>query len=183
MPSSTTMPRLTARPASLARADAGRMPTAMTTMSPVMTRPSSSSMPSTLSSPRICFGIGLGDDLDAAFGQRLFKQIACGRVELALHQRRHQVEDRDVHALALQAGSRFQPEQAAADDDGAALALRDHQHGVDVVEIAIGAARRAVVAGNRDDEGQRAGGDDQLVVGYRDAVGGGDRLCVRGRSR
>ena len=34
-------------------------------------------------------GVGLGDDLDAARFDGLLQQVARGRVELALHQRRH----------------------------------------------------------------------------------------------
>ncbi len=34
-------------------------------------------------------GVGLADDLDAALFDGLLQQVAGGRVELALHQRRH----------------------------------------------------------------------------------------------
>ena len=112
-------------------------------------------------------GVGLGDDLDAARFDRLLQQIAGGRIELALHQRRHDVQHGDVHAALVQAGRRFQPEQAAADDHGLGPRLRGEQHGVDVVEIAIGQHAGQIVAGHRDDERHRAGGDDQLVVGSR----------------
>jgi hypothetical protein len=61
---------------------------------------------------------GLGHHLDAALLDGALKQIAGGSVELALHQRRHQVHDRHVHAAHPQARGGFEAEQAAADDDG-----------------------------------------------------------------
>ena len=121
-------------------------------------------------------GVGLGDDLDAARFDRPLQQIAGGRVELALHQRRHDVQDGDVHVAHAKPGRRFEPEQSAADDHGLGPRLRGEQHGVDVVEVAIGQDARQIVAGHRQDEGNRAGGDDELVVGRGDAVVGGDGL-------
>ena len=50
------------------------------------------------------------------------------------------------------------------------------QHGVDVVEVAVGEDAGEIVAGHRHDERHRAGGDHQLVVGLGDAVVGGHRL-------
>ena len=52
------------------------------------------------------------------------QQLAGRGVELPLHQRRHQVDDRDRHAAPLQAPGRFEPEQAAADHDRAAVLSR-----------------------------------------------------------
>ena len=49
---------------------------------------------------------------------RPLQQIAGGRIELALHQRRHQMQHRDVHAARLQSGGGLEPEQAAADHHG-----------------------------------------------------------------
>ena len=50
--------------------------------------------------------------------ERPLQQVAGGRVELALHQRRHQVEDGHVHAARAEPGRGLEAEQAAADDDG-----------------------------------------------------------------
>ena len=44
--------------------------------------------------------------------------LAAGRIELALHQRVHQVDHGDIAAAHLQAARRFQAQQAAADDHG-----------------------------------------------------------------
>ena len=52
-----------------------------------------------------------------------------------------------------------------------AARLRGQQHGLDVVEIAIGEDARQIVAGHRNDERHRAGGDDQLVVAARSRRG------------
>ena len=72
---------------------------------------------------------------------------------------------------ALQAGRRFEAEQAAADDDRLGARLRGEQHGVDVVEVAVGEHAGQVVARHRNDERHRAGGDDQLVVAARSRRG------------
>ncbi len=78
---------------------------------------------------------------------------------------------------ALRPAAASQPEQAAADDHRLRARLGGEQHGVDVVEVAIGDDARQVLAGHGDDEGHRAGGDHQLVVGFGDAVVGGHGLC------
>ena len=120
-------------------------------------------------------GVGAGDHLDAARLDRPLQQMAGRRIELALHQGRHQVQDGDVHALLLQARRRLEPQKAAADHHGiAAATLRRQQHGLDIVEVAIGQHARQVVARHRQDDRVGAGTDDQLVVGY------GDRGLERG---
>ena len=60
--------------------------------------------------------------------------LAAVRIELALHQRRHQVHDRDVAALHLQATRRLEPEQAAADDHGLRAGPRPPQELARVVQ-------------------------------------------------
>ena len=76
----------------------GRMPAAMTTSVAGMIVPSASSTASTLPLAEDRLGVGLGDDLDAARLDRALQQIAGSRIELALHQRRHQMQHGDVHA-------------------------------------------------------------------------------------
>ena len=88
------------------------------------------------------------------------------------------MDDGNVHALALEAIGGFQPEKTGADDDGATLALGDRQHLRHIVEIAVGEHARQLMAGNRNDERQRTGGDHQPVVGNRDAVFAGHGLSV-----
>src|SRR5215468_2021296 len=109
--SSTTMPRLTSSPASLASAVLGRMPTAITTRSAGSVRPSSSRTASTLSSQNRV-GIGAGQNLDAAFLDRLLQQIGSVGIELPLHQGRHEMDDRRLHPLGRQARGRLEAEKA-----------------------------------------------------------------------
>ena len=170
MPASTTMPRLTSMPASLASHALGRMPAAMTTSVAGMMRPSASSTPSTLRSPRIALVEALVMTLMPRCFERALQQIAGGRIELALHQRRHQMQHGDVHVPRVEPGRRLEAEQAAADDDRLGARLRGEQHRIDVVEIAIGQDARQIVARHRQDERHRARGDDQLVVGRGDAA-------------
>ena len=122
-------------------------------------------------------GVGPRQHLDAARLDGPLQQMAGGGIELALHQGRHQVHDGDVHALRLQAGRGLQAQQATTDDHDAAARLGGQQHGLDVVEIAVGQYARQVVARDRDDDGVGASGDDQLVVGD------GDRRLQRGLAR
>ncbi len=121
-------------------------------------------------------GIGLGDDVDAAFGERLFEQIGGRRIELTVHDGRVEVNDGHLHALPLQPVSSLQAQQPGADDDGAALGARNLDHLLDIGEIAVGENAGQLVTRNRDDERERTGGDDKLVIGCGDAVGRGDRL-------
>ncbi len=145
----------------------GRMPTAITTSVAGMIVPSASSTPSTLPLPTIALVLALGHHLDAARFDGALQQVAGGRVELTLHQRRHDVQHGHVHVLHCQARRRFEPEQAAADDHRLCPRLCGEQHGVDVVEVAIGEDAGQIVAGHRNDERHRAGGDDELVVARR----------------
>ncbi len=83
-------------------------------------------------------GVGLADHLDAAGLDRPLQEIPARRVQLALHQRRHEVENGHLHAPSLEAGRRLQAEQPAADDDRAPAGTGRGDHGIHVVEIAIG---------------------------------------------
>ena len=115
-------------------------------------------------------GVGAGQDFDAALLDRALQQIGCVRVELALHQRRHQVHDRGLHALAGEARSRLEAEQAAADHHGVAAPCRRGKHRVDVVEVAEGDDAGQLGARNGNQDRLRAGGDEQRVVGLDRAV-------------
>ena len=80
----------------------------------------------------------------------LCSRCPAGGVELALHQRRREMQHGDVHALLLEPGRRLEPEQAAADDDRRAARLGREQHRLHVVEIAIGQHAGELVAGHRE---------------------------------
>ena len=100
-------------------------------------------------------GAGLGHDLDAALFNCLFEQIARRRIELALHQCRHDMQDGHVHVAGFETRRRFEPEQSATDDDGPCPRLRGEQHGPDVVKVAIGQNTGKIIAGHRQDKRQR----------------------------
>src|SRR5689334_7232014 len=133
------MPRLTDSPASLPSAELGRIPTAMITRSAGRMVASASSTPLTRLSPRnaLVFAAGL---------HRLREEVARSRIELPLHQRRHQVDDGYVHALLVEPCSGLESQQPAADHHGFAARLRREHHGMHVVEIAIGEDAGEVLA-------------------------------------
>ena len=66
-------------------------------------------------------GLAVGEERDAARVEVAAQQFAGGGVELAFHQGRHQMDDRDRHAAPLQSPGRLQPEQPAADHHRAAV--------------------------------------------------------------
>ena len=111
-------------------------------------------------------GLGLAahDEAHAALFQRLLQHLAGHHVELALHQRRHHVDHRHLHAALHQAVGRFQAQQAAADDHGVLVLGGRVDHGVGVGNVAVGDHAFQVLAGNRQDERVGAGGDQQAVV-------------------
>jgi histone H3/H4 len=55
-------------------------------------------------------GVRPAANCDAALLHLALQEIARRRIELTLHQGRHEVEDRDVHALRLQARGGFEAE-------------------------------------------------------------------------
>ncbi len=128
-------------------------------------------------------GIRAGQDHLSAPFQFFLEQPACGLVELTLHQRRHQVDDGDGHAAQREAMRCLQPEQAATDYHrpslltiGAPL-LGGGEHLVDVVEVAERDDAGQVLARDRNDEGIRAGGDQQLVIGLDPSARGDHGLA------
>ena len=114
--------------------------------------------------------VGFGDDVDAEIGEGLFEQIARRRIELALHQRRHQMQHGYVHALHFQTGGRFKAQQATADHNRTATGLGNRDHPFDVVQIAIGQHAVELMAGQGNDHWIGAGGNHQMIVLRGDAV-------------
>ena len=106
--------------------------------------------------------------------------MSSRRIELALHQRWHQVHDRDIHALLFQTRGGFKAQQPATDHNGAAARFGCKQHGLHVVQIAVGQNAGKAGTGNRDDNRARAGCDDELVIGYglTDCRGHGPRVAI-----
>ena len=80
------------------------------------------------------------------------QQLAGHAVELALHQRRHDVHHGDGHAAQHQAVGRFEAEQPAADDDGVFVLGGGGYHLVGVGDVAVGNHALQVFARHRQDE-------------------------------
>ena len=115
-------------------------------------------------------GVRAGQNLDAALFDRLLQQIRGIGIELTLHQRRHQMNDRRLHAVGRKTGGRFESEQTAADDHRVAALPGGRQHRVDVVEVAERDDAGKLGAGNREQDRPGAGRDDQMIV-WLDSAG------------
>ena len=114
-------------------------------------------------------GLRRHQELEAALLERALQQSAGGAVELPLHQRRHEVHDRDVHAALLQAVRGLEAEQAAADHDRVPVLARRRDHLVDVGDVAVGHDAGQLLARQRQHDGVRAGREDHAVVRHLDA--------------
>ena len=80
----------------------------------------------------------------------------------------------DVHAAQHQAIGRFQAEQAATDDHGMLVGLGGVDHGLGVGNVAVADHALQGIAGDRQDERSRTGGDQQAIVFGLGAVFGDD---------
>ena len=132
-------------------------------------------------------GHALAQHLDALLAQRALEHPGGGGVELAVHQPRAEVDDGDRDAAVGDRARGLEPEQPAADHDGAPRAVGAAADGADVV---AGAERdRPLDALDRRQERARAGGQDERVVGdraglgRRHAVAGVDDRAAAARSR
>ena len=115
-------------------------------------------------------GVGVEQDLDAlALDQRL-QQLRRRRIELALHQPVHQMNQRDRRAGLGQAVGRLQPEQSAADHDDALLLRGERQQQIDVAAVAKGMHAGEIGAGHVEPQRRRTGGQHQLGKRHRPAV-------------
>ena len=116
-------------------------------------------------------GLRADQEVQAAVDQRLAQQAAGHVVELALHQPRRDVHHGHLHAAQHQAVGRLEAQQAAADHDRVPVLRGGVDHGLGVGDVAVADHALQVLAGHRQDEGRRAGGDQQAVVGRLRAVG------------
>ena len=112
-------------------------------------------------------GLAVGEEGDAARIEVPAQKLAGRRVKLAIHQGRHQMDQRDRHAAALQPPGGFQAEQPAADHHGAALPGRGLDHGLHILNAAEGADPGKIESGDRRGDRFRAGGEEKLVVSDR----------------
>ena len=120
-------------------------------------------------------GLGLEQEPEAAILERLLQHLGRDLVELALHQPRHDVDHRHVHAAQLETVGGLEAEQAAADHDRVLVDGRRVDHAVRVGDVAIAQHALQVLAGHRQDEGIGAGREQQPVVAGRRPVGGDDQ--------
>ena len=118
-------------------------------------------------------GLGgpLAVNLDPPRFQCFLQQVACGGVQLALHQVAHDVDDGHVHPAQLHASGGLQTQEPAADHHRFGPRLRGDDHLFGVVQIAVGADAGQVFARNRNNERSRPGGQDQLVIRHAAPVG------------
>ena len=123
-------------------------------------------------------GVAAGVHVGAEGFDLVAQDAAAFVVDLHCHQARGEFDDVGFQPEILERLGAFQPEQAAADDHAAAGDGARGLHSFEILDRAIDEAVRAVVAGQRRDEGVGAGGDHQLVVGQRVAVLGGDGLTL-----
>src|SRR5574343_389350 len=120
------------------------------------------------------FGLGFEQELEALVFERFLQHFAGNFVELALKQPRAEVHDSDVHTAQLETVSSFQAEQAAADHPRVLVQASRLDHLVGVLDVAVADDTGQIVAGNRQHERDRAGGDQQAVVLFLGAVFGDD---------
>ena len=96
-------------------------------------------------------------------------------IELALHQRRHQVHDGDAAALHLQPTRRFEAKQASADDHGLGALARVTQERPRIVERAEREDAPLVESLDRRHPRRAAGGQQQRIVRRYTPIVSGDR--------
>ena len=80
-------------------------------------------------------------EFQAARFERRAQQTARSRIELPLHQRVHQMHDRDIHAAPQEAIRGLEAQQAAADDHGLLVFRGGVDHAVDIGNVAETSAR------------------------------------------
>ena len=110
------MPRLTVRPALRPRSTFGRMPAATTTR--FASRPVAVGELDALDAPVAADRRRAPAEQHADAEPFIFAEVLTAvRIELPLHQRRHQVHDGHLAALHLETARGLESEQAAADHD------------------------------------------------------------------
>ncbi len=101
-----------------------------------------------------------------------FQQFRRRRIELALHQAVHQMDQRYRRSRFGKTVGGFKSEQSAADDNHALLGASQRQQKVDVAAVTKGVHAGEIRAGHIEPQRRRAGGKDQ--PGKRNAFFVGD---------
>ncbi|KFB70664.1 MAG: hypothetical protein AW09_004257 [Candidatus Accumulibacter phosphatis] len=102
-------------------------------------------------------GLLAKQELQPALFERLLQHPAGRLVELTFEQPVGEVDHRHVHAAQLQTVGRLETEQTATDHHRVPVAPGGVDHGVGIMDVAIGNDTRQVVAGNGQNEGVRSG--------------------------
>ena len=113
--------------------------------------------------PENCRGIALQQDFHAKTFHFRLEVTAAREIELALHQRVHQVNNRYVAALHLQTARRFESKQASADHNGflsRRCAIKQHAR---VVQIAKNEHTFLFRSLHRRDQRRASRGNQELV--------------------
>ena len=105
--------------------------------------------------------------------------LATLLIELALHERGHQVHDGHAAALHLQTARGFETEQSSANHHGFGLGPRSPHQLARIVERAEREDAVLVEAFDRRQPRRAAGGDQQRVVRRHAAIVAGDGLGAR----
>ncbi|MNU98757.1 hypothetical protein D3C71_888750 [compost metagenome] len=114
-------------------------------------------------------------ELHAALLQRLLQHLPGHIVQLPFHQPVAHMHHAHLHAALHQAVGGLQAQQAAADDHGVFVGGCRVDHGLCVGNVAVGQHALQVFAGDGQDEGVGACGEDQSVV-----FGGDHRAILAG---
>ena len=140
-----TMPRLTSSPAACARSMLGRMPIAITTRSAGSVAAVGELHALDAVGAEDLLGLAVGEERDAAPVEIALQQLPGGRVELALHQRRHQMHDaRPTCRAACRPQAASRPSRPPPITTARLLLRRGAPSIVlDIGDVAEGARRRA----------------------------------------
>jgi len=126
-------------------------------------------------------GLRTHQEAHATVFQRLLQHLARHVIQLALHQRGHHVHHAHGHSALHEAVRGLQTQQAAANDDGVLVGGGGVDHGLRVGNVAVGQHTLQVFAGDGQDEGVGARGEDEAVVFGADhravAAGGADHAA------
>ena len=98
-------------------------------------------------------GLLLERELQALVLKRLLQHARRRAVELALHQPRHYVHDRDIHAALFQAVGGLQPQQTASDHHRVPVAAGGLDHRIRVGDVAVADDAGQILSWHRQDEG------------------------------
>ena len=114
-------------------------------------------------------GVCFGHHTNAKLFKCTLQKVTRGWVKLAFHQGWHEVQDHNVHALHLQASSRFKTKQPATNDNSGAFICGHFDHALHIIKITIGEHPIKIMPRQWDNERVRTCCDHEFVVRSRNA--------------